>query len=218
MSNKFIGLIAVFLFLSFNIANAAPQPAVTYQSLLNLNFNDRPGLLRIDKVDLAFAPEGEIKAAVALLDDKNKVIKSYSFYPEPRYRDKVFARLNPKGLHEFTLTKPGVYNVVFLVEGKPVSRLPFKLEEKSGGGDPFNPTKTYSFIGLWSLYGYIKTEKLSAEKPFPQVHFWVGDRDLPEGKKSDMFSVELKHNNKTIAHSRVNQGFIPNHCCPVNEK
>lgn len=190
------------------ICSAAPEPSVTFQSMLsNIYFDDESGVISIRDIDLAFAPQGEIKASVALVDSTNTVLASHGFYPDPRWREGVFARLTQVGPADFQVTEPGVYNIVFLVDGKPVSRLPVALEQTSTGDDPFNPDKTFRFYGLWQAYAFLRLGTLRDE-PFPELNFWVGGRDLAEGDSKDQYRVIVKRGEDIIAHSRRTQGFI----------
>jgi hypothetical protein len=201
---------ALLILLSFSVTlvSAAPQPAVTLQSMLNMYFDDESGYIGVKNIDLAFPPKGQINAAVALVDSNNTVVKSYKLSPDTRMRTKVFVRLNEVGPAGFNVTKPGIYNIVFLIDGKPISRLPVALEQTSTGEDPFNPTKTYSFAGLWQIYAYLTSYNEWKGKPYPELHFWVGSRDLPKGETRDFFKVVLKHQGKIIAHSRETTGLI----------
>ena len=199
-------LLALFCFSTHVLG--APEPAFTYQSMLNTYFDDESGLISIRDIDLAFAPEGEINAAVVVTDAENTVIKSYKFYPEPRFREGVFARLSEVGPADFKLTEPGVYNIIYLIDGKPVSRLAVILEETSAGDDPFDPVKTYRFLGMWQVYGYL-TMNTWKDEPFPELHFWLGGKDLAEGETKDMFSAKLKNKDgEVVAHSKETQGFF----------
>ena len=208
---KFIINACLVLSCLIGTAIAAPQPAFTYQSMLNAYFDDESGLISIRDIDLAFAPEGEINAAVAVVDSNNIVVKSYKFYPDPRWREGVFARLTEVGPADFELTEPGVYNIVYLIDGKPVSRLPVVLEQTGEGDDPFDPVKTYRFYGLWQVYGYL-TMNTWKDEPFPEFHLWLGARDLPEGESKDRFHATLKRNadgkDEVIAHSKETQGYF----------
>lgn len=207
MNHVFCGLTLVLGCLGQRTV-AAPEPAVTYQSMLtNIYFDDESGLISVRDIDLAFAPEGEINASVALVDSTNTVVASHKFYPDPRWREGVFARLTEVGPADFQVKEPGVYNIVFLVDGKPVSRLPVALEQTSAGDDPFNPVKTFRFYGLWQVYAYINMDTLRDE-PFPQLNLWLGERDLAEGEKKDMFKVFLKRDGEVVAHSKKTQGFF----------
>ncbi len=188
-------------------AASAPPPAFTYDTLLNMYFDDENGLISITNIDLAFAPEGEINASVAVVNSDNTVVKSYKFYPDPRWRNGVFARLSEVGPADITLTEPGVYNIVFLIDGKPVTRLPVVLEQTSEGDDPFDPVKTYRFYGFWQLYGYLTMGEYG-DKPVPDLNFWLGGRDLPEGKDKDGYTATLKRDGEVVAHSKRTQGHF----------
>lgn len=207
---KIIRTLSLILSFMVPMAHAAPAPAFTYQSMLNTYFDDKTGLISIRNIDLAFAPQQAINAAVALVDSKNTVIKTHKFYPDPRWRAGVFARLSEVGPADFNITQPGIYNLVFLIDGKPVSRLPVKLEQTSAGDDPFSPDKTFRYIGLWQIYAYLTTNREWKGKPFPELNLWVGGKDLASGQDKDMFNVVLKHKGKVLAHSKETQGFISN--------
>lgn len=187
-------------------AIAAPEPAFTYQSMLNMYFHNDSGMIRISDLDLAFAPEGQIKAAIAITNSENTVLKKFKFYPDPRWREGVFARLTEVGPADFTITEPGTYNIVFLVDGKPVSRIPVVLEQTSAGDDPYNPKKTYRFFGLWQVYSYL-TMNTWKDQEFPELNLWLGGKDLPSGESTEMFQATLKHQGKVVAHSKETQGF-----------
>jgi hypothetical protein len=186
---------------------SAPPPAFVYDSILNTYFDDESGLIRISNIDLAFAPEGEINAAVAVVNSDNTVVKSYKFYAEPRWRIGVFAHLSEVGPADITLTEPGVYNIVFLIDGKPVTRLPVVLEQTSEGDDPFDPKKTYRFFGFWQLYGYLTMSEWK-DKPVPELNLWLGGKDLPEGKDKDTYTATLKRDGEAVAHSKRTQGHF----------
>ncbi len=185
----------------------APAPAVTYQSMLNIYCDDESGLISIRKIDLAFAPAGEINMSVVVTDSNNTVLKTHGFYPDPRWREGVFARMSEVGPADFQLTEPGVYSIIFLIDGKPISRLPVGLEQTSEGDDPFNPVKTYRFHGLWQVYGYLTMNSYD-DKPFPELNLWLGGRDLAEGAEKDNFDAHLKRDGEVVAHSKDTQGYL----------
>ncbi len=201
--------VAISLLVGFStIAFGAPEPAFTYESMLNLYFSDDSGMIRISDMDLAFAPEGDINAAVVVTDSENTVVKSYKFYTEPRWRKGVYARMSEVGPADFELTEPGVYNLVFLIDGKPISRLAFALELTSEGDDPFDPVKKYRFIGMWQVYGYLFMNTLRDE-PFPELNLWLGGKDLAEGDSKDTFIATVKdEEGKVLAHSKDTQGYF----------
>lgn len=202
----FVGLAVLMSIIS--PAAGAPEPAFTYESMMNIYFSDDSGKISIRDMDLAFAPEGEINAAVVVTNAENTVIKSYKFYPDPRWREGVFARMTEVGPADFELAEPGVYNIVFLIDGKPVSRLPVVLEQTSEGDDPFDPVKKYRFFGMWQVYGYLFMNTIQDE-PFPELNFWLGGKDLAEGETKDTFIATMKNEDgEVVAHSKDTQGYF----------
>lgn len=202
-------LLPTLLLLLAPFASAQQTPAVIYESMLDCYFDEESGLMSFTELDFAFAPEEPLNAAVAVVNSDNTVVKSFEFFPDYRWREGVFARAKVKGPADVTLTTPGVYNIVFLVDGKPVSRLPVVLEQTSAGDDPFDPEKTYRFYGLWKVCGHL-TMQNSGDEQYPRLTFWVGARDLPEGKTKDGFSVTLKRDGEVIGHSKRTLGHISN--------
>lgn len=115
-----------FVAMLISVAVASPAPAVPYDSMLNIYFDDTSGLISIRDIDLAFAPKEQINAAVALVNSEKTVVRSHKFFPDPRWREALFARLNAGGAADFKVTEPGIYNIVFVVDGKPIPRLPVR--------------------------------------------------------------------------------------------
>jgi hypothetical protein len=190
-------------------AKAQPEPAFIYESLLNTYFDNESGLISFTEYDLAFMPEGKLNASVAVVNSENTVVKSFPFFEEYRYIEGVFGKAQVKGPADVTLTEPGVYNIVFIIDGNPVSRLPVILEQTSEGDDPFDPVKKYRYRGLWQVYGYLTMNEFK-EEIHPTLTFWVGMQDLAEGETKDMFTATLKRGEEVIGHSKETLGYISN--------
>jgi hypothetical protein len=186
---------------------AAPKPAFLFESLLETYFDDESGLISFDQYDLAFAPEAPLRAEVAVVNSENTVIARFPFFEDYRWREGVFARAMVRGPADVTLTEPGVYNIVFLVDGEPASRLAVALEQTSAGEDPFDPRKTFRFYGMWQVYAHLNTQTFK-EEPHYELTFWVGGRDLAPGTTKDMFFVTVSRDGEVIGHSKREQGFI----------
>ena len=182
-------------------------PAFDYESLLNTYFDDESGLISFTGYTLAFAPEGPFKGAAAVVNAENTVVASFPFFEEVRVRNGVFAQVQVQGPADVTLTEPGIYNIVLLVNGQPATRLAFLLEQVSAGDDPFNPQKTYRFDGLWRKYAYFSTSTFKDRK-IPILNLWLGGVDLPEGAARGGFMATLYRDGETIAHSKRTQGVI----------
>lgn len=189
-------------------SSAQNAPAFVYESVLDTYCDAENGLLSFREYDLAFAPEGPLDAKVVVTNDQNTIVASFAFRPEYRFRSGVFARAAVEGPADVTLTDPGVYNIIFLVSGEPVTRLPVVLEETSAGDDPFDPAKTYRYFGLWQTYAHLTT-KDAAQGQRRQLTLWIGGRDLPEGAAKDLFAVTLKRDGEVVAVSKKDHGHIP---------
>ncbi len=201
-----------FFCLSLTILNPlyAQQnsPAFMYTDALNTYFSDSSGHITFTDNWLAFAPEGKFKGQVTVVDANSTVIGSYNYFDEYTVRNGVFARARAQNSADITLAKPGIYSIVYLVDGQPVTRLPFKLEQASAGNDPFNPQRTYRFDGYWRTFAYITMDRYMDDEAFPEVRFWVGGVDLPEGKKRDAWMLVLFRDGKLVAHSKRSAGVI----------
>lgn len=189
-------------------AFAQPTPVVAYESLLDdIYFDDESGLIRFTEFDVAFAPE-ELNGSIAVVNAENTVVQSFPFRDTYRYREGVFAKAQVVGPADVTLTEPGVYNIVAIIDGTPVSRLPVGLEQTSVGDDPFDPNPTYQYYGLWAVCGHLTMITNSSDETYPEVTFWAGGRDLPAGEDGDGFIARLYRDGELIGHSRRTTGFI----------
>lgn len=187
---------------------SAPEPAFNFETVLDTYFDDESGLISFQDYLIAFAPEGPLNAQVAVVNSENTIVQSFKFFEGFKFREGVWAKASVVGPADVSLTEPGVYNIVFLVEGKPVTRLGFVLEREEAGDDPFNPEVKYHFDGLWRAYGYIGLRKNSDDEMRPEFVFWRGGKDLPEGKTKDMFGVSIYRDGELVAHSKEDLGFM----------
>lgn len=189
-------------------AAADNGPVFDFQNVMDTYFDDASGLISFGDYTVAFAPKPPFKGIVAVVDRMGTVVAQYPFMPDYRNRQGVYARVQVQGPADVTLTEPGIYTIVFLVDGKPVTRFPVRLEKKSAGKDPFNPEPSYRFDGYWRTMAYF-TESSFKDQPIPELNLWVGGKDLPPGADKGRFSVTLLRDGKLVAHSKRTQGVIP---------
>ncbi|MEM0913537.1 MAG: hypothetical protein AAGK09_02895 [Planctomycetota bacterium] len=186
----------------------SPRPTVSFDSAMNTWFSDENGLLTIDRSVVAFAPDGPLNMAVAVVDSSGTVVQSHTYFPDMN-RDGVFGTAKAKGPAQVQLTEPGIYSIVWVINGEPATRLPVALKQTGAGDDPFNPQKTYAYDGFWRTHGYWTLHKTGNDDPTPVFHYWVGGLDVPEDRRSDMFFAELIRDGQVVAHSRRTQGHLP---------
>jgi hypothetical protein len=182
-------------------AQHAAAPAVTYGSFMKTKFFPN-GSLMLSEYDMAFVPPAPVNAQIAVVDSEGKTVGAWRFYPDHRMSHGVFARLQVEGTPQVQLTEPGVYGIVVLVDGQPVSRFPFALAEGPGGGDEFNPTSTFRVRGLWERLAYFSYETYKGQT-VPKLNLWLGGADLSDANAfQEKFMVALRRGDEVIAHSK----------------
>ena len=200
-----------FLFLAGNLF-AANTPVINFENILENSFSDSSGQLTFEDYTVAFAPDPPFNGIAAVVDPAGKVVAKFEFYPDYINSQGVFARIRTKaiGPAEVKLTEPGVYTLVFVVSGQPVTRMPVRLLQTSAGDDPFNPVKTFGFDGYWRTMAHFTTVTAGRGGLAPELTLWLGGMDLPPGVNRDMFRVALLRDGKEVAHSKRTQGVITN--------
>lgn len=205
-----MGLLAVMAACPTTARAQNYPPAILYEDLMNSYFDDSKGQVRLGSYTVAFAPEAPLNAVAAIVDREGKVVASHAAFPDYGIRDGVFAKMNIQGTPTVQLTEPGVYGLVFVIDGKPVTRFPFVLLETGGGDDPFKPEKTYAFDGVWRLFAYFTRETYSGED-VPQLNLWLGGLDMASPDTfQGYFMASLKRDGAEIAHSKRQTSFYSN--------
>lgn len=193
-------------------AAAQGAPAVDFESVLESYFDDESGLLSFTAFDLVLAPEGPCKLEVVVLDAASKELARHGSWDDYRWREGVFARVNMRGPADVQLEQPGVYTLVFLHDGTPITRFQFGLVQTGAGDDPYDPVKTWRFDGPWRMYGHITTHTSFKDERIPRFTVWLGGGDLAEGKDRGMFLATLRRGDEVLAHSKRTTGHIgPGH-------
>jgi len=203
-------LAALLLVLLTIVSSATAQqrgPAFDFEAMLDTWFSGDNGLLRLGDYVVAFAPEGQFRGQAAVINDRNEVKATFEFFPDYVLREGVFGKVRVVGPADVQLTEPGTYFLIFLVDGQPVSRLPFVLKQTGAGDDPFNPQKTYAFDGYWRTTAHL-TMTAPYEPTTPMVNFWVGGLDLPAGATKDTLFLELLRDGAVVAHSKHTSGHV----------
>lgn len=188
----------------------APRPTVSFGAAMNTWMSDTNGLIAPDRVRLAFVPEGDLNMVLGIVDQAGNIVGRHDYAPEVDRFGSVFAvaRLKQSG-SQTQLTEPGIYSLVWVIDGQPATRLPVRLRQTGAGDDPFNPQKTFAFDGYWRTHAYWTMHKTGNDPPTPKLHYWVGGLDVPEGRRSDMFFAQLIKDGQVVAHSKRTQGHLP---------
>lgn len=205
-------VVATCLMATPTMAVAEQGPAFLFEPMLDTYFDDQSGLIAFhgSGYDLAFPPDEPLNAVIAVVDDSDTVVQSFPFRSQyaNRTTNGAIARAMMDGTAEITLTEPGVYNIVFMIDGALVSRLPVALERVETGDDPFEAETHYRYFGLWQRYAYLSMDTWRGED-WPHLTFWAGLRDFEQPGHVLPFLIELHRNGTLVAHSKRTQGTIP---------
>ena len=178
------------------------KPTVDWEDLMDSLFYDKSGLLVLDRYDLAFAPEGKAKVQVGVVNAEGEVVSVAPALEDYAVREGVFAKLRVKGPAQVQLTEPGLYTLVFLFDGEPITRFPFTLKQVGDGSDPFAPEKTYAFDGYWRSLAHI-TVGGSPDRPIPELSLWLGGQDLQSAEqRNTLFMASLYRDGTLVAHTK----------------
>lgn len=206
---KFLKLVLSLAMFGFLLVATAPPsqaqqnpPAVLFENLMDSYFGNDDGFVSFGDYDLVFAPEGPAQAVVGLVDKDGTVLGQFPAFADYKRREGVFARLQIQGPADIQLSEPGLYTMVFVLDGKPITRFPFLLKQTSGGDDPFDPQKTYAFDGFWRSLAHITSGSQQGET-IPVVSLWLGGLDMPAPDTFQaFFEARLYRDGTLLAHSR----------------
>ena len=177
-------------------------PAVIFEGLMDNFFGQDNGLVVFGTYDIAFAPVGQIDAIVGVVNSDGEVMAQFPFFPDYKIHEGVFGRIQVVGPADVQLTEPGIYTMVFVVDGEPITRFPFLLEQTGDGSDPFDPEKTYAFDGYWRTLAHITTGSVN-DQPIPIFSIWLGGVDMPTPDTfQEYFAAELMRDGVLIAHAQ----------------
>lgn len=193
-------IISVFGLPLYPLTAQSYSPTFDFESVLNTYFDDTSGLISFQGGRIIFAPDEPFKGQIAVLNSANEIVADFSFYEDYSVKNGVYAEATAITPADVKLTRPDLYTIVWLVDGKPVTRLPVRLEVASEGNDPFNPGKTYRFDGYWRTFAFLTD--ISKPDDIPELHYWVGGKDLAPGKETGRPFVALYRDGEMVAHMK----------------
>lgn len=180
------------------IARAQPGPVVEYSSLLEaFDVRHHNGLLTLHRdhpIVAAWLPNGA-KVEVAITRSGSAT----PIYRQPLEMSAgygVFSRLTGYHANEFYFTQAGAYEVTFLCNGAPMTRLPFSVFVKSDGDD-FNPRKFFYVQGEWDDWGFLHMP-LDESDP-AQVWCWARVVSMTETPGAVRYTAEIRKDGDVIA-------------------
>jgi len=182
-------------------------PAFDYQTVMETYFDDSSGLIAFRDYIVAFAPDEPFRGEVVVLDAAGEIVSRHAFSENYQSEAGVFAKVRAQGPADVQLSEPGIYQLIFLVDGQPVARLPVVLKQISAGDDPYNPQAKFAFDGYWRTHAFL-TERSYNGDAVPELNLWLGGMDLMPDQRRGAFVATLYRDGDVVAHSQVRQGSI----------
>lgn len=190
---------------------ARDVPAFDYQSVMDTYFDDTSGLISFNSYTVGFAPDEPFNGEVVVLNAGGEVVSRHRFFPDYAGQQGVFAAVQAVGPADVQLTEPGIYQLVFVVDGVAVTRMPVVLKQTDAGDDPFDPQPKFAFDGYWRTHAFVITRSYF-DQPVPEVGLWLGGMDLPPDARRGGFAATLYRDGEAVAHSKAQRGSIsPGH-------
>jgi len=119
------------------------QPAIEYQSLMNLRYYENNGGFLIEDLQLVFPPTNIGNAKLVFFDRSGQVVDSVPLRFE-KMEFPAFGRLRPASGNpgNVRVGRSGNFIMSIVVDGQTITSMPFSLREQTNS-DPFNPGKKF---------------------------------------------------------------------------
>jgi hypothetical protein len=191
-------------------SNASPaaaqqthQPAIEYQSFMQLRFYENQGNFLVEDLEVVFPPAGSKKATFVITRATGAAVASVPLRLEsPLASYTMFGMYKPDGVPgSANIGEPGDYVLSVQVDGRPITTLPFSMKKESNN-DPFNPRTTFVREGPWRDLAYFSSR---TDDPTSHLEFnwWTSLRELPAGSPPrSLVTLHIMHGGQEIAATR----------------
>ena len=174
-------------------------PAVDQLSLMGMRYYAHSGGFMVEGLQLVFPPQDDPGAELTVTNAAGEVVANIPLQVR-RWDDwPAFGVLAASGPGIGHLNAPGDYTMTVRLSDNVIGALAYSLIE-DGGGDPFNPQKTYHREGPWRSLGYLSSP---TEKPDEALRFnyWTSLREVGTSGQTKI-ALSLKRGNQEVAVSR----------------
>jgi hypothetical protein len=188
------------LLLGAAAAGQTYQPAVEYQSLMNLRFYEADGGFLVEHLQLVFPPQGLKKAAFVITKAGGGEVARVPLRFAPM-EFPAFGLLEPDGVPGVVrVGQSGDFLMSVVLDGRAVTMLPFSLKEQTSS-DPFNPGRRFVREGPFKDLAYFS---VVPDDPAGEVQFnwWMSLRELPVGTRDARVTIHLLAGGQELAASR----------------
>jgi len=157
------------------------KPAIEFQSFMQLRFYEEQGNFLVEGLEVVFPPAGARKATFVITRANGAAVASVPLRLEsPLASYTMFGMYVPDGVPgSANVGEPGDYVLSVLVDGQPLTTLPFSMKRESNN-DPFNPRTTFVREGPWRDLAYFSS-RTDAPDSHLEFNWWTSLRELPAG-------------------------------------
>jgi hypothetical protein len=178
------------------------EPAIEYQSFMELRFYENTGGFLVEGLEVVFPPAGQQKATFVVSKAGGEVVATVPLRLEtPLASFTAFGMYRPDGVPgTANVGAAGDYVLSVNIDGRPVTTLPFSMKREASN-DPFNPKTTFVREGPWRDLGYFSVQH---EEPNGRLQFnwWTSMRELPPGSNRPLVTLHILHGGQEVAATR----------------
>jgi hypothetical protein len=201
------GLVVLILLLgTATVWGQTPQPAIEYQSLMNVRFYEASGGFLVEELELVFPPPKVESAKFVVARASGEEVASVPLRFQPM-EFSAFGLLMPDGVPgNVKVGQTGDFVMSVQLNGETVTSLPFSLREKTSG-DPFKPDKKFVREGPFREPAFFSVRNDSSKGEL-QFNWWMSLRELPATMKNPRVTLHLLANGREVAGQQQPDGSL----------
>ena len=187
-----------------SLSAAAPMqsnPAIEYQSLLNLRYYEADGGFLVDHLQLIFPPPADQKLSFVIDAKSGEELARVPLRSERLQTFDTFRLMRPDGVPGVVrLSRAGDFVMSVKLGNQSITSVPFTLKEEKSQ-DAYNPKKTFVREGPWRDLAYFS---FPVDRPETQITFnwWMSLRELPTGVTRPLCTVHVMQGGREVAATR----------------
>lgn len=185
---RILRFVLPFVGLTTLVAQAAAAqayaPAVDRASLLNMRYYAQSGGFMVDDLQVVFPPADASAGELTVTNGAGETVASIPLDLRAWPDWPAFGELAARGPGIVHLNAPGDYTMTVRLGDDVIGTLAYTVTA-AGGGDPFNPQKTYVREGPWRSLAYLAAP---AERPDEALvfNFWTSLREIGAERQTRM--------------------------------
>jgi hypothetical protein len=171
------------------------QPAIEYQSRMNLRYYENNGGFLVEDLQLVFPPANVGNAKLVVAEQGGAVVDTLPLRYE-KMEFPAFGRFRPESGNpgNVRVGRSGSFVMSVIVDGQTITSMPFTLREETNS-DPFNPGKRFVRTGPFPDLAFFS---VVPDDPNGEVTFnwWMSLREAGKGAR---VTLHVMNNGKEVA-------------------